>query len=149
MSSSTACDGVICDRAFEELTAGQLHDLLRLRVDVFVVEQACAYPELDGRDTEPTTRHVWVGDGNGVASYLRVLDDGEARRIGRVVTRHDARGAGLSGRLVGHVLDSCAGPWVLDAQIRLRGWYEDRGFVVVGDEFVEDGIRHVPMRRPA
>src|SRR5690606_32451433 len=46
--------------SFAELTARQLHDLLRLRVDVFVVEQECAYPELDGRDTEPGTQHLWA-----------------------------------------------------------------------------------------
>lgn len=140
---------VIRDRAFEELTASEFHDLLRLRVDVFVVEQECAYGELDGRDTEPGTRHVWIDDADGVASYLRVLDDGGERRIGRVVTRADTRGRGLSGRLVGHVLDTLAGPWVLDAQVRLRRWYEDHGFEVVGEEFDEDGIRHIPMRRPA
>ena len=137
----------IVDRSFVELTGRELHDLLRLRVDVFVVEQDCAYPELDGRDPEPGTRHVWIADDRGPAAYLRVLDDGAARRIGRVVTRSDARGAGLAGRLVEHVLAGTPAPWVLDAQSHLASWYEARGFDVVGPEFVEDGIAHVPMRR--
>ena len=51
--------------AFSELDAATLYGLLRLRVDVFVVEQKCAYPELDGRDDEPDTRHLWIPDGDG------------------------------------------------------------------------------------
>lgn len=135
------------DRTFAELSTRDLHDLLRLRVDVFVVEQACAYAELDGRDTEATTRHVWIADEAGPTAYVRLLDEGDRRRIGRVVTRADARGAGLAGGLVDHAVRTSTGPWVLDAQAHLRAWYEDRGFVASGPEFVEDGIPHVPMRR--
>lgn len=137
------------DRSFADLTVHQFHDLLRLRVDVFVVEQDCAYPELDGRDAEPTTRHVWTADDAGPTAYVRLLEDGGARRIGRVVTRADARGDGLAGRLVDHVLATSAAPWVLDAQTYLTGWYEARGFAATGPEYVEDGIPHVPMRRTA
>jgi ElaA protein len=139
--------GPIHDRAFAELDAATLHDLLRLRVDVFVVEQDCPYPELDGRDVEPTARHLWLADDRGPIAYLRLLDEGAARRIGRVVTRADARGQGLAGRLVDHVVVAAPGPWVLDAQSHLQGWYEARGFVVTGPEYLEDGIPHVPMRR--
>ena len=137
----------IVDRRFVELTAAELHDLLRLRVDVFVVEQGCPYPELDGRDTEPGTRHVWIADDAGPAAYLRLLDDGADRRIGRVATRLDARGDGLAGALVDHVLAASNGPWVLDAQTRLERWYAARGFVVDGTGLVVDGIPHLPMRR--
>lgn len=137
------------DRSFADLTVHQFHDLLRLRIDVFVVEQDCAYPELDGRDAEPATRHVWTADDAGPTAYVRLLDDGDERRIGRVVTRADARGDGLAGRLVDHVLATSAAPWVLDAQTHLTGWYEARGFAATGPEYVEDGIPHVPMRRTA
>ena len=58
----------IRDRKFAKLTTDELHDILKLRIDVFVAEQACAYPELDGRDTEPTTRHVWMADDVGVVA---------------------------------------------------------------------------------
>jgi len=135
------------DHRFDELTTGELHDILRLRVDVFVVEQDCAYAELDGRDRESTTRHIWIADEAGVVAYLRLLDDGESRRIGRVVTRAAARGTGLAGRLVDHAILTSDAPWVLDAQTRLEPWYRDRGFETAGSEFVEDGIPHVPMRR--
>ncbi len=137
----------IVDRRFGRLSVLQLHDILRLRVDVFVVEQECVYPELDGRDTEPDTRHVWIQDDVGVRAYLRVLDDQEARRIGRVVTRADCRSGGLAAALLHHVIESTDGPWVLDAQSYLVGWYLQRGFEVDGEEFIDDGIPHVPMRR--
>ena len=126
-----------------------LHDIVRLRVDVFVVEQACPYAELDGRDVEPGTEHVWTTDGRGVSAYLRVLSEPDgARRIGRVVTRADARGAGLSARLVADVVarDGDA-PLVLDAQAYLTGFYSGFGFVATGPEFSDDGIPHVPMLR--
>ena len=143
--------------AWAELDPQVLHDLVRLRVDVFVVEQACAYPELDGRDTEPGTLHVWTTDARGVCAYLRVLDEprtagdgtpGELRRIGRVVTRPDVRGAGLSARLVADVVArDGAGVLVLDAQAHLTGFYARFGFRATGPQFLEDGIPHVPMRR--
>jgi ElaA protein len=135
------------DRTFGQISARELHDILRLRVDVFVVEQGCAYSELDGRDIEAGTRHVWVADGDGVRAYLRVLDDGDSRRIGRVVTLAAARGEGLAARLVDHAVATTTGPWALDAQSHLEQWYEARGFRVDGPEFLEDGIPHVPMRR--
>lgn len=138
----------ILDRRFSRLSTGQFHDILRLRVDVFVVEQECAYHELDGRDTEPGTRHIWIEDDLGVRAYVRVLDEDDARRIGRVATRSDARSGGLAAALIHHVFESTDGPWVLDAQSHLVGWYLDRGFEVEGEEFVEDGIPHVLMRRP-
>jgi len=138
--------------AWSDLDPATLHDLVRLRVDVFVVEQECPYPELDGRDVEPGTEHVWIAAGDApVAAYLRVLTEPDgSRRIGRVVTAPAARGAGLGALLVADVLDRHGDvPLVLDAQAHLQGWYARFGFAVDGAEFVEDGIPHVPMRREA
>ncbi len=136
------------DLAFAELTADQLHDILKLRVDVFVVEQECAYPELDGRDIEAGTRHIWISDDNGrIAAYLRLLSDTEATRVGRIVTSPLHRRSGMAARLLDHVLGHYHGDLVLDAQTYLAGWYEDRGFVKTGPEFLEDGIPHIPMHR--
>jgi ElaA protein len=137
---------------FAELTTTELYGLLRLRVDVFVVEQECAYPELDGRDTEPGTVHVWYADGGGVPlAYLRVLDaDGDPARIGRVVTAPAARGDGLAGRLLAAALELIGErDCVLAAQAHLTGFYGRYGFVGTGPEFLDDGIPHVPMRRAA
>jgi ElaA protein len=134
--------------AFADLDTRTLYAILRLRVDVFVVEQACAYPELDGRDLEATTAHLWTSDGTGPTAYLRVLRDGDAARIGRVCTRADSRGTGLAAELMQAALDRFADrPVILDAQAHLARWYARFGFGVDGAEFVEDGIPHVPMRR--
>ena len=135
--------------AWADLDPITLHDIVRLRVDVFVVEQHCPYPELDGRDLEATSEHVFWQDDLGVAAYLRVLAEPDgAARIGRVVTRPDARGAGLAARLVADVVARHGErPLVLDAQAHLIGFYARYGFRPTGPQFLEDGIPHVPMRR--
>jgi ElaA protein len=136
------------DRTLFELTAETLYGILRLRCEIFVVEQACVYLDLDGRDLESATRQLWFEDDAGeVIATARVLDDVDARRIGRVATRPDRRGDGLAGRLVEHFVATSAGPWRLDAQSYLVGWYAQFGFVVDGPEYLEDGIWHVPMFR--
>jgi ElaA protein len=136
---------------FGELDAGTLYSLLRLRVDVFVVEQDCPYPELDGRDTEPGTRHVWRSAGGRPVGYLRIMEEPDGgTRIGRVCVAADARGTGLARQLMAAALDQVGGrACVLDAQSHLAGFYAGFGFAPTGPEFVEDGIPHVPMRRPA
>ncbi|MGY1638847.1 GNAT family N-acetyltransferase [Geodermatophilus sp. SYSU D00742] len=135
---------------FAELSPFDVYALCRLRVDVFVVEQQCPYPELDGRDVEPATVHLWFDDDGTVAATIRVLDDGDTRAIGRVATAATHRGRGLAADLVRAGIDLCAGyPITLGAQAHLEGWYERFGFRRSGPGYVEDGIPHVPMRRPA
>jgi ElaA protein len=135
--------------SFADLPGTTLYALLKLRVDVFVVEQKCPYPELDGRDTEPATRHVWLARGDEILAYLRILDDGDTARIGRVVTAASARKGGHGGRLMEHALTVIGDrPAVLDAQAHLTGFYARFGFEPAGPSFVEDGIPHVPMARP-
>ena len=134
--------------AFADLDVDTLYALLRLRVDVFVVEQACAYAELDGRDTEPTALHCWIDDGDGPVAALRILrePDGSAR-IGRVVTASSARHRGLAAALVKHAVAITApAPVVLGGQRYLQDWYRSLGFELDGPEYLEDGIPHVPMR---
>lgn len=137
-------------RRFSELTASQLHDILELRSKVFVVEQECLYNDIDGRDVEDSTRHVWVEEDGTIAAYLRVLDaTGRADhhvRIGRVVTDPAHRGRGLAAQLVELMIER-HGAIVLDAQAHLHDWYEQLGFEQSGEEYVEDGIPHIPMRR--
>jgi ElaA protein len=133
-----------------DLTPQQLYDLLRLRVDVFVVEQKCPYPELDGRDLALTTRHFWLaGDDGRVLATLRLLEDRPGEyRIGRVCTAADARGNGLSGRLMeAAVAEIGDAPSVLDAQVAVKDFYSRYGYVEAGEEFLEDGIPHITMRR--
>jgi ElaA protein len=133
---------------FGALDAGTAYEVWRLRQEVFVVEQECPYPDLDGRDLEEGTRHVLLRDGDELMGYARVLDDGDVWRIGRVVLARQARGRGLADPLLQTALDVCPDrPVVMDAQIPLRGWYERFGFEVDGEEFLDDGIPHLPMRR--
>jgi len=136
--------------AFARLDAETAYRLWKLRVDVFVVEQECAYPELDGRDLEATTRHVWVERDGAPVAYLRVLDEPDGCRIGRVCVAAHARGVGLADALMRRALDEVgARRCVLDAQAHLAGWYGRWGFSVTGPEFLDDGIPHVPMERLA
>ena len=135
---------------FAALDAATAYAVWRLRQDVFVVEQECAYPDLDGRDAEPGTRHVVLREDDAVVGYARVLDDGEQWRIGRVALARAARGRGLADVVMETALQVCPDrDVVLDAQAPLVGWYERLGFAVSGPEFLEDGIPHVPMRRSA
>ncbi|MCD5314224.1 GNAT family N-acetyltransferase [Kineosporia babensis] len=138
--------------AWADIDSATLYALMKLRVDVFVVEQECPYPELDGRDLEPGTEHLWSADEAGPTAYLRVLDDPDGRlRIGRVCTRADARGRSLAGKLMTAVVAGLepGREAVLDAQAHLTGWYARYGFTAGGPEYLEDGIPHVPMNRPA
>lgn len=141
------------DVTWDELAPRRAYELLRLRVDTFVVEQDCAYPELDGRDLEDGARHLLLTDRatDRVATALRLLHDRvdgrPVRRIGRVVTAPDHRGRGLARRLLAHVLAEVDVPVVLDAQSHLQDWYAASGFRVTGPGWLEDGIPHVPMRR--
>lgn len=142
-----------------DLDAGTLYRILQLRVDVFVVEQQCAFLDLDGRDLEPGTRWLWATEGGEVIATLRILrEDRATARIGRVATARHARAGGVATVLMRRaleVLDSAATTGdlpagvevVLDAQSPLAGWYQRFGFEPSGAEYLEDGISHLPMRR--
>ncbi|WP_026922961.1 GNAT family N-acetyltransferase [Glycomyces arizonensis] len=134
---------------FADLDGATVFGLARLRQEVFVVEQECAYPDLDDRDTEPETVHFWIGEGARAVACLRLLRDGGGWRIGRVCCAQGERGRGLSGALMAAALEA-AGPEAdvaLDAQSYAAGFYRRYGFAEHGEEFVEDGIPHVPMLR--
>ena len=134
-----------------DLTPSALYGLLELRVEVFVVEQKCAYPELDGRDLEQDTRHFWLEQDGDVIATVRLLEEheeGKTFRIGRLCTKHEFRGLGHTTRLLQAALaevgsDKC----VLNAQSYLEDLYAKHGFKTVGPEFALDGIPHVPMQR--
>lgn len=145
-------------RTWGELTVDEFFEIARLRTDVFFLEQRIDEEELDERDREETTEHVWIADECGVAAYLRVVVDAEpeagnrdARRlIGRVVTRADRRGEGLAGRLLDHVIERHGlEPLALHAQSYIQPLYASRGFESCGREYLEAGIPHVTMYRAA
>ena len=135
--------------SFDDLTSREAYDLWRLRQQVFVVEQASPYPDLDGRDVDPTTRHLLLQEAGELVGCLRLLEDPDALRIGRVAVAQDARGRGLAGRLMDEAMRLVGDrPVRLDAQTGLVRFYASYGFAVSGPEFVEDGVAHVPMARP-
>jgi ElaA protein len=152
---------VIRQGRFEELDGRTVFDIARLRQAVFVVEQECAYPDLDDLDVDPETVHFWADAGRaegaaaraaGASACLRVLRDREAADgwvIGRVCCAKDRRGTGLSARLMEAAM-AWLGPEAevrLGAQTYAAGFYRRFGFVEYGEEYIEDGIPHVPMRR--
>lgn len=133
------------------LTASQVYGIWRLRDLVFAVEQRCDAPDPDGLDLLPSTTHVWTADATGVLSYLRAYPGADGlRHIGRVCTRRDARGTGLSSRLLRTAHDLWPGEEIaIGAQAYLEQWYARHGYVTCGDHYDDAGIDHVPMRRPA
>lgn len=141
----------IIARTGDALSAADVHGIWKIRDVVFAVEQQCDEPDVDDLDLLASTTHLWIVGENGPASYLRVLTDPDgARRVGRVCTRRESRGQGLSGRLVAEV-ERLWGDGVLrlNAQAHLEGWYGGFGYARCGENFLEAGIDHVPMQRPA
>ena len=133
----------------DELTAQDVYDIWRIRDAVFAVEQQVQDEDPDGRDLLPTASHLWLEDADGPTSYLRVyVDDTGVRRIGRVCTRRDQRGKGLSGQLMAEVHRRWGDQrLLLSAQAYLEAWYESMGYVRTGENFDDAGIDHVPMTR--
>ncbi|MCU1414104.1 MAG: family N-acetyltransferase [Microbacteriaceae bacterium] len=143
-------------KSWSELTTDELYAFIKLRTDVFFVEQKVDEEELDNRDQEPTTEHLWIADAEGTAAYLRVLVDPQPEHrdathlIGRVVVRADRRGEGLSQALIRAVLDSYPGtPFLLHSQEYIAPLYAKFGFAAFGDSYVEAGIPHIMMYRAA
>jgi ElaA protein len=135
-----------------DLTPAVLYALLRLRVSIFVVEQNAAYEELDGLDLLDTTRHFWLESegGRDPIACLRLLEERAEFRIGRVCTLGELRGRGFSRRLMEAALAEVGDTaCVLEAQVQAQGFYAAFGFRPEGDEYLEDDIPHITMRRPA
>lgn len=136
-------------KSFDELTAEELYEILKLRVDVFVVEQNCPYPEIDGKDRG--AYHVFLRDGEGIAAYLRVLGKGVSfadASIGRVIAARRRQGFGTSVMKEGIRIAKekfSADKITIEAQVYARKFYENLGFSKVSEEFLEDGIPHILM----
>lgn len=144
---------------FQSLNTDQLFQLMRLRTDVFVVEQQCAYPELDSHDNHPDTIHL-LGTTQELVAYARAMPSSEPSdtgaistvRIGRVVVAKSHRGTGLAKLLMQQMMSKLNVEFpnsdqVLSAQEPIIDFYKDLGFVVESDVYLEDGIPHIDMRR--
>lgn len=136
-------------KSFEELTKKELYEILRVRSEVFVVEQECVYQDLDGLDYD--SKHVFFEQDGKVQACLRVFVREEKEKvvqIGRVLTYKRGVGLGLELLLKGIEVAKTyfqAKKLYLEAQVYAIGFYEKGGFKVVSDEFLEDGIPHVCM----
>lgn len=137
-------------KKFHELTIEEFYQVLKLRVDVFVVEQNCPYPELDNMDQEAL--HIQWREENELLAYCRILPPGkyEEISIGRVIVRKDKRGSGIAQQLMKQAIDKTyetygLKPIRLCAQAHLQKFYGSFGFTTVSEEFLEDDIPHVYM----
>ena len=140
---------------FEQLSNQQLYDLLQLRANVFVVEQNCAYSDLDGHDTHPQTEHLLCYQNDTLVAYARILPEGltfPEKSIGRVVIPSTARGDGFGHELIKRALahiDETQSPScvTIGAQYHLSHFYCQYGFIEISEKYIEDGIPHIEMQR--
>ncbi len=132
---------------FDELDAETLYQIVKLRIDCFVVEQDCPYHELDNKDKEAI--HFYIKEGEKVISYLRLMvKDQNRAQIGRIATDSNHRGKGLAGSLIKssfEVLDENIEIVYLHGQTHLQQYYESFGFVKKSEPYKEDGIPHIDM----
>lgn len=142
-------------RSYVELSPLELHEIFAARQAVFIVEQACPYPDIDGKDPKALHLSGWSGD--RLAAYLRLLPPGvsypDEPSLGRIITTRITRGSGLGRELVARGLDKLhelypALPTRIGAQAHLQKFYGSLGFVQSSEPYDEDGIMHIEMLRP-
>lgn len=139
---------------FDELTTQELYSMLQLRNEVFVVEQACVFQDMDGADQ--IAMHLIGKIDSVIAAYARCFGAGvkfAEASIGRVVTRHTVRGDGVGHALIRKAIDCVGQCWGVQAirigaQAHLANFYMQHGFVDAGMPYIEDGIEHLEMLRP-
>jgi ElaA protein len=142
-------------KKFKELTIDELYAILQLRSEVFVVEQNCAYHDPDGKDQQAW--HLMGIEDSTLIAYTRILPPGisyDDPSIGRVVTLSLKRRSGLGRELMKLSIIECEKlfgktPITLSAQSYLIHFYESLGFSTIGDQYLEDGIPHIKMKRKA
>lgn len=142
------------NKTFSQLNTNELYDLLKLRIDIFVVEQTCFYPDLDDHDRHPLTQHLFCYQNGVMTAYLRILPKGltypDYISIGRVVIAPCARGSGLGHELMRVGLAQCLTCFPNDtvkisAQEHLEKYYNQHGFERVSEMYLEDDIPHIGM----
>ncbi len=143
-------------KRFSDLSVDQLYDLLKLRVDVFVVEQECFYPDLDDLDRHPQVQHLFCYEQDIMLGYCRLLPPGLAydkeSAIGRVVVSEQGRGKKLGYQLMERANIEVEKRWPehnchISAQEHLKHFYQKLGFEQISEMYLEDGIPHIGMLR--
>ena len=143
------------DLHHSQLNTSQLYHILALRNAVFIVEQRCAYLDIDGADLTGENRHLLGLLDDRLVAYARILapeSSGQPVKIGRVIVSGEARGLNLGSRLMEQAMCSCEKHWgglpiFLSAQAHLQRFYRSLGFTPVSEEYLEDGIAHIDMQR--
>ncbi|BCP60766.1 GNAT family N-acetyltransferase [Streptococcus parasuis] len=138
-------------KAFDQLSLQELYAILILRTNVFVVEQACPYPEVDGKD--PNCLHLLGTDEGELVAYLRILPAGlnyDEVSIGRVVIKSSHRGKGLGRPMMEQAIQFITNEWKesqikIGAQAHLEKFYSSLGFEPVSEVYLEDEIPHLDM----
>lgn len=138
-------------KRFDELSITELYQLLKLRCDIFVVEQECAYPDIDDKDLKAL--HV-LGTNNGIlVAYTRMFDAGdyfEQPSIGRVAVHQDHRKYGYGHQIIDASIEAVYNRFgeqqiKISAQTYLQKFYESHGFEKTSEEYLEDDIPHIDM----
>jgi len=140
-------------KTFSELTTTELYEIIKARINVFVVEQDCPYPDLDDYDQKAI--HLWAENNGEVLAYCRIFDKGikyPETSIGRVITTENGRGTGLGKQLIKYALEIIenrlgTGEVRISAQDYLLKFYSDFGFQNTGKKYLEDNIPHTEMLR--
>jgi len=138
-------------KTFEEFTVPELYNVLKARIDVFVVEQNCPYPDLDDYDQKAV--HIWAEQNGEVLANCRIFDKGikyPETSIGRVLTTEQARGKNLGKQLIAYAIDTIEARFRTDeirisAQDYLLKFYGEFGFEDTGKKYLEDDIPHTEM----
>ena len=143
-------------KPFQELSPIELYKLLQLRLEVFVIEQACIFQDMDDKDQ--LCQHLMGWDGDILVAATRIVPKGisysDYPSIGRVLNKVTHRGFGLGKELMQQSIDLCIELHgdvgiKIGAQLYLQKFYEALGFIAVGDIYDEDGIDHIKMVRSA
>lgn len=139
-------------KSFQELSLEEFHDIIALRIQIFIIEQNCPYQEVDGKDK--LAHHLFFkNEMNEIIAVTRILPQGifyDEVAIGRVVVHEDYRGSGLGNQLMSGSMNFVRDkygevPVRLSAQKHLENYYGNHGFKSTGKEYLEDGIPHVEM----
>lgn len=133
-------------KEFDELTLFELHDLLRLRTEIFVVEQQCVYPEIDGKDIHST--HLLGYQDSELAAYARWYPEENCVVMGRIATRSALRRRGVGVQVMHRAIEAIGSYRIrISAQHHLERYYGNLGFETVSDVYDDYGIPHVDMIR--
>lgn len=138
-------------KKFSELTTEELYDILKLRNQVFIIEQKCIYQDCDGRDKDSI--HLFIREKEIIVAYLRIPARGISYKdisIGRVVVDPNYRNRGLARLLLVRSIEYIRdvlneNKIVISAQLYLKSFYESLGFIAISDTYLEDNIPHIEM----